>query len=101
MGCRVQKANCKHDSLHTACLSEHHVQLALIAEGPQDTLLSATAWVVVLAATAASFLFMSKAFSEAKSAIERRQERQQAKQEEDEQKETQRQEKLKKMFERL
>lgn len=75
--------------------------LSTIAESPDDTLLSATAWLVVLAATTASFAFMTKAFSEAKLAIERREERQRAKETEDEQKEAARQEKIKKMFERL
>lgn len=59
------------------------------------------AWVVVAAATAASLFYMSRAFSEAKTAIERREEGERRKQQEDEAAEAARKQKIKDMFERL
>lgn len=76
-------------------------KVRVVSASPVDGALTATSWVVVLAATAVTFSYMLKAFQEAKIAIERREERQEAKEKEDERREAERQEKLKKMFERL
>lgn len=62
-----------------------------------DGVLSVAAWVVVGTATAASAIYMSRAFSEAKAAIERREKGERLKQQEEEAKK----QKIKDMFERL
>lgn len=59
------------------------------------------AWMVVGAATVACFVFMGQAFTEAKTAIERRDEGERRKQQEDEAVEAARKQKIKDMFERL
>lgn len=59
------------------------------------------AWVVVGAATAASLFYMTRAFGEAKTAIERREEGERSKQQEDDAVEAARKQKIKDMFERL
>jgi hypothetical protein len=56
---------------------------------------------VVAAATAASLYYMTTAFAEAKTAIDRREEGERAKQQEDVDKEKARQERIDKMFKRL
>lgn len=67
------------------------------ADASSDGVLSVAAWVVVGTATAASAIYMSRAFSEAKAAIERREEGERLKQQEEEAKK----QKIKDMFERL
>lgn len=56
---------------------------------------------VVGTATAASLFYMARAFSEAKTAIDRREEGARAKQQEDDAAEAARKQKIKDMFERL
>lgn len=75
--------------------------LVSLAEGSQSTFITATAWAVVASATGASLWYMSRAFLEAKTAIERRQEGEQLKQQEDTDKEAARKQKIKQMFDRI
>jgi hypothetical protein len=63
--------------------------------------LPVVAWVVVGAATVACFVFMGQAFTEAETAIKRRDEGERRKQQEDEAVEAARKQKIKDMFERL
>lgn len=79
------------------------VPLQQLAEGASSAIagggsvLSIAAWVVVGGATVASLFYMAQAFTEAKSAIERREEGEKLKQQEEEA----RKQKIKDMFERL
>jgi hypothetical protein len=85
-----------------------HILLDISSNAAQTTVaasdggaLPIVAWVVVGAATVACFVFMGQAFTEAKTAIERRDEGERRKQQEDEAVEAARKQKVKDMFERL
>eukprot|EP00775_Hariotina_reticulata_P005912 gene5912-6153_t len=84
-------------ALNTHLLREAAIALVSPVEAPDSILVSATAWLVVAVATFASFGFMTRAFFEAKSAIDRRLEGERLK----EQDEDAKKQKIKDMFDRL
>jgi len=77
----------------------YEASIALISpvEAPGTILVSATAWLMVAAATFASLGFMTRAFFEAKAAIDRRLEGERLKQQD----EDERKQKVRDMFDRL